>query len=175
MGAVIDLKKCIEQPLAVDERFDVSSCFADHPDIETIDRVAVKLEVRHAGSGRFLVTGRLGAAATAYCVRCLESFPVDLSAAFQLTYLPEASRVAPAGDTEMHRDEIDVCYYRDDELALLPLLEEQLNLSLPMRFLCLEECRGLCQHCGANRNQQDCGCGSASVGLGVEAVKVLRR
>ena len=31
-------------------------------------------------------------------------------------------------------------------------------LSLPIKWVCREECRGLCPKCGANLNQGDCGC-----------------
>ncbi len=33
-----------------------------------------------------------------------------------------------------------------------------LILSLPYRFLCSSECKGLCQICGKNLNEGDCGC-----------------
>lgn len=44
-----------------------------------------------------------------------------------------------------------------DELATNDILPE-----LPTRFLCSEDCRGLCPVCGANRNQTDCGCSTAA-------------
>ena len=40
------------------------------------------------------------------------------------------------------------------------LLRQQLYLSLPVKNLCAEECRGLCPGCGANLNQADCTCGA---------------
>ena len=35
---------------------------------------------------------------------------------------------------------------------------EFFELSLPIRYLCDEECRGLCPECGADLNAVDCGC-----------------
>jgi uncharacterized protein len=47
---------------------------------------------------------------------------------------------------------------RGDELDLREAVREQLLLRAPRFALCREECRGLCPTCGADRNQDDCGC-----------------
>ena len=31
-------------------------------------------------------------------------------------------------------------------------------LNLPARYLCREDCKGLCPMCGADKNERDCGC-----------------
>ena len=38
------------------------------------------------------------------------------------------------------------------------VLREQVLLSLPVRTLCRPDCKGLCPHCGENRNQKECTC-----------------
>ena len=35
-----------------------------------------------------------------------------------------------------------------------------MQLDVPMRPLCREECAGLCPTCGATSNEGDCGCGA---------------
>jgi uncharacterized protein len=37
-------------------------------------------------------------------------------------------------------------------------IREELLLSFPMRFLCQEDCPGLCPKCGKPRREGDCGC-----------------
>ena len=37
-------------------------------------------------------------------------------------------------------------------------IREELLLSFPMRFLCREDCPGLCPKCGKPLSQGDCGC-----------------
>jgi uncharacterized protein len=37
-------------------------------------------------------------------------------------------------------------------------LRDNIILSLPMKNLCSEECKGLCEKCGANLNEMQCGC-----------------
>ena len=47
---------------------------------------------------------------------------------------------------------------RFDGLFLADVLAEQVNLSLPMKVICRSDCRGLCPHCGANLNNEECRC-----------------
>ena len=37
-------------------------------------------------------------------------------------------------------------------------LMEQLEMEFPVRFLCREDCKGLCQRCGKNLNEGACDC-----------------
>lgn len=54
-----------------------------------------------------------------------------------------------------------------DELVL-----EDIYLSLPSRFLCKDNCKGLCPFCGKDINEGDCGC-KKSVDPRLEALKQL--
>ena len=38
------------------------------------------------------------------------------------------------------------------------LFTEEVLLSLPMKFLCKEDCKGICLNCGKNLNEEHCGC-----------------
>ena len=38
------------------------------------------------------------------------------------------------------------------------MLAEQVNLAIPMNIICRSDCRGLCPHCGANLNNEECRC-----------------
>lgn len=156
---VIDLTKCAERPLEVHERLEVSPRFAPQPEIVRVDPVETRFQVSPVGPGRFLVRGNVQAALTATCVRCLELFAVALGTEFTLTYFPASQRPeSEAGECPMRVEEVDVSYYEDDRIEVLPLVEEQLTLAMPMRFLCAEDCRGLCAACGSNRNRTTCSC-----------------
>ena len=43
-------------------------------------------------------------------------------------------------------------------IDLEPIIEEALLLSLPMKSLCDEDCKGMCAVCGQNLNEQSCDC-----------------
>ena len=43
-------------------------------------------------------------------------------------------------------------------LNLDELVEEDVNLALPSKYLCNDECKGLCPVCGKNLNETQCDC-----------------
>ena len=45
------------------------------------------------------------------------------------------------------------------EMNLAALAWEEFHLALPMKPLCDPGCKGLCSHCGVNRNLASCACG----------------
>ena len=45
-----------------------------------------------------------------------------------------------------------------DEIDILPFINESIQLSLPMKILCEEACKGLCSQCGTNLNLEICKC-----------------
>jgi len=49
--------------------------------------------------------------------------------------------------------------FEGDEIDLLPEIGEQVALTVPLKPLCSETCKGLCPFCGADLNTTACGCG----------------
>ena len=60
---------------------------------------------------------------------------------------------------------------KNDTLDLDELLREDILLELPTKFLCREDCRGLCPACGKNLNEGPCGCGASE---GDPRMQILR-
>ena len=92
------------------------------------------------------------------CSRCLEGFPVPVTAAFDLTYLPSDQAPPGGGEVEVGDEDINTAYYQHGEIDLAELIHEQLYLVLPMKPLCKDDCQGLCPVCGTNRNTTACTC-----------------
>lgn len=55
-------------------------------------------------------------------------------------------------------DNDDFILVEDMHFNLDELVREDILLSMPNKILCREDCRGLCQYCGANLNEGSCGC-----------------
>lgn len=87
------------------------------------------------------------------CARCLSplsgSFALDLE-----------KTVAPRDVLEnLPEEKLDEYVIIDDGfLDMDEQLKEQLELEFPSRFLCDEDCLGLCQRCGKNLNEGKCDC-----------------
>lgn len=53
------------------------------------------------------------------------------------------------------------------------LVRDDILLELPSKYLCSNECRGLCPKCGANLNEKTCGCTVKETDPRLEALKKL--
>jgi len=103
------------------------------------------------------VKGRLITELEMPCARCLEPSRQLVRRSFDLTYQPLVE--APKADElEVPPGEEEVGFYQGEGLLLEDLAREQVLLTLPMRTLCRDDCKGLCPQCGGNRNKEACKC-----------------
>jgi uncharacterized protein len=106
------------------------------------------------------VRGHLRAALGLECGRCLEPFAVSLDQELDLFYLPhqEGEEGEEEDEVELSDRDMVVAYYDGERLDLGDMVREQFFLSVPLKPLCRQDCRGRCPSCGADRNQVNCGC-----------------
>ena len=91
------------------------------------------------------------------CARCLEPFRQPVDKEFDLYYRP-VHAIAREEEVEIDDAELEIGFYHGNGLLLEDVLKEQILLDLPMKSLCLPDCKGLCPHCGQNRNVVHCDC-----------------
>jgi uncharacterized protein len=106
------------------------------------------------------VRGRLSAVVRPECGRCLGRYAVAQEQELDLFYLPRSAErpLDQEEEVELSDREVVVGYHDGARLDLGDVAREQLILSLPLKRLCREDCRGLCRNCGKNLNAGDCGC-----------------
>jgi uncharacterized protein len=109
------------------------------------------------GAREIHIRGALQGEMEVPCARCLEPIRVSVSAPVDLYYRP-MSDIARDEEVAISEAETEVGFYESPGLDLADLVREQVLVSLPMRSICREDCRGLCPVCGANRNSESCGC-----------------
>jgi len=92
------------------------------------------------------------------CDRCLKDvrLPIDLS--LDLIYLPVGMDNQRSGEIELIGRDLDSSVYENEQIDLDAMVIEQLELSVPFRLVCSEECRGLCHQCGNDMNYGACDC-----------------
>ena len=95
---------------------------------------------------------------TAECARCLS--PVNGSFTFDLEKTV-APREVLSGLDEDRLD--DYAIIEDGFLDIDSRIIEQLEVEFPFRFLCKDDCKGLCSKCGKNLNEGDCDCNQKEV------------
>jgi uncharacterized protein len=104
----------------------------------------------NTGDG-IILSGTAWASTRAVCDRCLTEFDMKVEVPIFETYYR-------AGTAAARQDE-DGRTYHGDEVDITPAIEAAIVLSLPIRIICREDCRGLCTDCGANLNEGPCSCG----------------
>jgi uncharacterized protein len=102
--------------------------------------------------------GEIKTRLSAPCDRCLKEVMVPVEIPFDLFYTPADPGAGHTGEHELQERDLDFAVYENDQIDLDELVLEQLELSLPSRVLCREECRGLCPQCGADLNVEQCDC-----------------
>jgi|SRR5690606_30442606 len=139
------------------ERMVAPSDLPPDDDYGVVDRVALRAVVSRE-KDTVQITGQASTRLELACSRCLEPYLVQVDTEFDLRYLPISA--APGGDEEVEvgEEDINTAFYAEGLIDLGALLREQLNLALPMKPLCREDCLGLCPECGANRNTAPCAC-----------------
>ena len=68
-----------------------------------------------------------------------------------------------ASDEDRVKDLDEQSYLSGYNLDADMLVCNELLLSLPMKVLCDEDCKGICNRCGANLNHETCDCDRSSL------------
>jgi uncharacterized protein len=103
------------------------------------------------------ISGSLHTRLELVCARCLDAVLEEVSRDFDLFYRPMAG-IAKEEEVRLKVDDTEIAFFQGDGLFLADVLAEQVNLAIPMKIICRSDCRGLCPHCGANLNSEECRC-----------------
>ncbi len=96
------------------------------------------------------------------CSRCLDTFiyPIDIDIEERFTT-----------NSTSQDDEAVVVY--DDVLNITEIVETIIISTIPIKRICKDDCKGLCQECGCNLNFNTCSCNNEDVDIRFEALKGL--
>jgi uncharacterized protein len=145
------------KPLYVDSDFPESKLSVSGEIARLVEPVHTNLRIA-LESGRVTVQGRLGTVLGLKCCRCASEFEQSADKNFVLTYLPDPETVRDGEEFELEYDDLDVGFYRGDQLDLSVVLTEQILLEIPMKPVCRPNCKGLCDQCGIDLNVRACDC-----------------
>lgn len=133
-------------------RCELSTDRLDFPAVLSYTAVPVGEGFIVNNAGALTLRGTLSAAMRCVCDRCAAEFDREVSYPLNI---PLASEL---------QDEENPDYFllEGDELDLEELLETVFILNMDTRFLCREDCKGLCSRCGKNLNEGPCDCRTGS-------------
>ena len=133
---------------------------------ESIDPLYLELEVKAFGSNVDVCvnvekhTGKIEItldAITDYrfmCDRCGEDTVQRVNGSILVHFI---QRESPFPD-EAPGDELRSYLPGQPEIDIRTEIRDALLLAVPMKLLCSEDCKGICQYCGANLNSEKCLC-----------------
>lgn len=64
---------------------------------------------------------------------------------------------------DRNNKDVDTTFLDSDSLNVTEMIIEDIILSLPMKHLCKDDCKGLCPVCGTNLNFSSCNCSKSEI------------
>ena len=112
-----------------------------------------------------VVEGQLSALTQLVCSRCLEDYwqPVEMK------FTEIFSNHFLEGENGFDEQPLPA----DGSIDLNPILRDYASLDIPIRQICRDDCKGLCQSCGQNLNQKDCGHRQENIDPRLQGLKEL--
>jgi uncharacterized protein len=88
------------------------------------------------------------------CSRCLEifSYPIHISVNERFT-------------NNLSDEDDDSIFVDSDTIDITEIIANNIISALPIKRLCSENCKGLCQQCGTNLNKKQCSCDNNEIDI----------
>lgn len=119
------------------------------------------------------VSGEIAARILLECSRCLAETKQNLKFPFEAAFITEEN-YTQAKEAELGAKDLDVSVFAGDKIDLTELAREQILLNLPEQVFCREDCQGLCEKCGANRNLISCNCEETKIDPRWQSLRELK-
>lgn len=102
------------------------------------------------------------------CHRCLKSMEEEVETRL-------LGRIADSHvQTQTDEEELEETIYLDkNKIELRKYILEQVASSIPIKTICDEKCKGLCQNCGIDLNESSCDCDEHIIDPRLEKLKEL--
>ena len=145
--------------------FDLSAPADALGDISNDNTVSIHADLKKSNAGLFLEC-IVTVAYKRQCDRCLDDFEGVYNASFSQWFVSERPGEHYVEDDEtrlLQRDERVIVL--DDDVRMVALA------NTPIKFLCSDDCKGLCPSCGINRNHEECKCDESTSERLIDATK----
>ena len=152
----IDVRELEKKPLFLKGFISFSDSDLNQSEVKVIKKISVTLTAEKKPEG-IQVIGSFDAKVQLVCVRCLELLSYPLAVKINQDYRSYAHQPS-VGAITLESEETSIAFFSGDFIEVNDIICEQILLSIPMKPLCQENCRGLCPQCGQNKNHNNCTC-----------------
>jgi uncharacterized protein len=102
------------------------------------------------------------------CARCLSPIGGEFTLDLEKTVAPRNLL------SDLDEDKLDdYAIIEDGFLDMDEQITAQFEMEFPSRFICREDCKGLCQRCGKNLNEGECDCSEKEIDPRLAPLKKL--
>ncbi|WP_242826507.1 YceD family protein [Caldisalinibacter kiritimatiensis] len=158
-----ELLQGVEIHQEIDEKLTIDNISVNGRDLEILEPIEIKADIYNTDDGIFL-SGKLIYIYSENCARCLKEFKNKVETKISAKIVGKNEDI----------DEYEVIiYHSEGKFNLEDIVITFVNLSLPMRVLCKDDCKGLCPKCGKNLNEGECNCEVDNVDPRLEKLKEL--
>jgi uncharacterized protein len=168
----ISLDSVLEEPVPFDAELEFSLAELDREPLLEISPVRIRGQVARIEGG-FSLEADLGYGGRLECSRCLAAYPFRTDEAFTLLLYKRPGALEE--ELSLERADLDAYFYETPEISLTPIAEERIQMAIPMKPLCREDCRGLCPGCGRDLNTEPCRCETPAADPRWEALRSISR
>ena len=168
----LSLDSVFDEPVPFSFDLSFSAKALDREPLLEVSPVTMEGEVSRIEKG-FSLQARLSYGGQLECSRCLVAYPFETREDFTLLL---TKRVATSGkDVPLTGEDLDEYFYDDPLVPVAPIAEEWIQMAVPMKPLCREDCRGLCPTCGEDLNVTECGCAAEAADPRWEALRLIKK
>jgi uncharacterized protein len=153
----IEIEDLTQEPLHIHHVFPIKEINFSHGDAELSAPVTTDFVLTHKDRD-LRVDGTVETAIRVRCSRCAKEFSRSLATSFDLSYLPQPKWTNENAEIELRYEDMDIAYYNGISFDVGLMVMEQIELAMPMKLTCREDCKGLCYRCGADLNEGACLC-----------------
>jgi uncharacterized protein len=169
---IIDLSALGERSKRVEIEIAAARIDLAGENARVIDPVGLNCQIS-GGGFQAKVEGRIETKLEVECTRCLEPVGMPVEFDFAVEFV-KAEHFGVEGEHEIDPKNLSADSLDNERIDLEELVREQILLNLPEKIFCRDDCKGLCENCGTNRNLQDCNCKKEDIDPRWSALKNLK-
>ncbi|MCU0275862.1 MAG: DUF177 domain-containing protein [Acidobacteria bacterium] len=155
---IVNVNKISEKGYALNDTLDIDNAQLLEEGSGFLEGVEFQLFFKRQDR-RIQAQGKIKTVISLDCVRCLEPFELRINSHFDIILFPK--ELIDTRSTALEEEDLEYIFYENDQIDVEKILVEQVNLFIPFKPVCKNECKGICPGCGANLNMGACPCDQA--------------
>jgi uncharacterized protein len=151
-----NVAQMLQEPMGSVRQYQVQETSITLDEVE-VNRLEGWLKFTRTDTGIW-VKGRLKAEVSAQCSRCLRDFNSPLNTEIDEEFYPAVELKTETALAESVTEEESFKISPTNVLDIREAFRQNIVSRMPMKFLCKQDCAGICPDCGVDRNEAECHC-----------------